>query len=196
VAKRRKRSRVPATSPIKAAAAAAAAAATVAAAAASTVPVPAPPRVQLAGALEAQGLVRVSLAPDEVNRDLALILARVDQARAAGGSQAAAARAADAAAGSSGAIGAASRKMDAIHSSRGILHFHNEVFEKGDSIIAFAPGKPSSPKYAGVIMSLNGKEIMVRSHRANADGKQETNRVYVSHLRKNTINIAHAPAAH
>jgi hypothetical protein len=176
------------SSPTKAVVAAAATAAAVAAAAASTtLPAVALGRRQLAGTLEGQGLVRVGLAPDEINRDLALILSRMEHSRATTGAIAAAVHGSNAA----GSVVGSSRKTDPIHSSRGILHFHDQVFEKGDSIIAFLPKKQSSPKYSGVIMSLNGKEIMVRSHKPNAEGKQETNRVYVSHLRKNTISIAH-----
>lgn len=176
---------MPAASSAKAAATAAAAA--VAAATAAAASPAASPRPHVVSALEAQGLVRVSLGPDEVNRDLSLILARLDQARASGGTAGGAAGAGAAAA----AAAAAARKSDGIHSSRGILHFHNEVFEKGDSIIAFPPGKPATPKYAGVIQSVNGKEIMVRADRANAEGKHESHRIYVTHLRKNSINIAH-----
>lgn len=190
VAKRGKRSRAPVTSPSKSAVAAAAAA-TAAASATATAGTPADVAVRgrLAGALEARGLVRVMLPPDEINRDIALILGRLDSARSSGTAHHAVSRGAG---GIGGANGTSARKTDAIHSSRGILHFHNDVFEKGDNIVAFVPGKSGPPKFAGIIMSINGKEIQVRSHRSNGEGKQETNRVYVSHLRKDSIRISHA----
>jgi hypothetical protein len=213
VSKRRKRPRVISASPAKGAAAAAAAAtaaATAASLAAGPGSGPGSLRPQLAAGFEAQGLIRVKLAPDEVNRDLALILQRLDAARASGTAGAAGVAAGVGAVGvvggAAGAVGAAGgsgagtlavagagRKTDAIHSSRGILHFHSEVFEKGESVVAYTPGKLHPPKYAGIIMSINSKEIQVRSHAAGPDGKQETNRVYVSHLRKDSIRIKHAP---
>jgi hypothetical protein len=190
VAKRRKR------------AAKGAAAASAAAAAAAAVSLAAGPRYghgslrpQLAASLEAQGLVRVKLAPDEMNRDVALILQRMDAARhagTAGGTGAGGVGALSAGVGAIGAV-AARKKTEAIHSSRGILHFHSEVFEKGESVVAYAPGSLHPPKYSGIIMSINSKEIQVRAHTNGSDGKPETNRVYVSHLRKDTIRIKHAP---
>lgn len=159
------------------------AAAATAAAAAALAPATTTPRPRPVTSLEAQNLVRVALNPDDVNRDLSEIIARLDAARGTPRD--------------SSAGGASARKSDAIHSSRGILHFHNEVFEKGDAISAFAPGK-TAPKFSGVIQSVNGKEIMVRASKVGNDGKMESHRIYVSHLRKATVNIAHTaklPAA-
>lgn len=144
-------------------------------------------RSHLASSLESQGLIRVALGPDEINRDLAIILRRLDTARANSVPQVASTPRAEGV--SSGVMGA--QKSDSIHSSRGILHFHNEVFEKGDNVVAYLPDKPHPPKFAGVILSVNSKEIQVKSHRSGPDGKPETNRVYVSHLRKDSIRIKH-----
>jgi hypothetical protein len=172
VLKRRKRQRPPAPSPVK-----------------GGLPTPPLPslsmmRPQLAAALESRGLVRIALSPDEVNRDIAQIVARMDNTRAAAAPGPSPSRIELTASGSA-------RKGEAIHSSRGILHFHNEVFEKGDNIIAYVPSKPHPPKHIGVILSINSKEIQVRSQRPGNDAKPETNRIYVSHLRKDTIRIKH-----
>jgi hypothetical protein len=141
-------------------------------------------RPQLASSLESQGLLRIALSPDEVNSDIAEIIARMDNNRATPVPGLAPLRV-------EMTPSAAARKTEAIHSSRGILHFHNEVFEKGDHIIAYLPSKPYPPKHVGVILSINSKEIQVRSVRPGSEAKSETNRIYVSHLRKDSIRIKH-----
>lgn len=110
--------------------------------------------------LESQGLLRITATPDEVNHDLMLILHAVDSARLNGThlgphrlgverSQDVASRA----------------TMDKIHSSRGILHFHEHTFEKGDTVAVCAPPGQNVPKapvlYTGVILSVNAKEVHI-----------------------------------
>lgn len=185
VTKRRKRARPPPGGALKGFLSAGATASPVGSSGAVLSPIPRP---HLAASLESQGLVRVALAPDEINRDIAVIIARLDAARANSTPHTAPAPRTESV--TTGVL--TPRKSDSIHSSRGILHFHNEVFEKGDNVVAFLPNKSHPPKYAGVILSINSKEIQVRSHRPGPDGKPETNRVYVSHLRKDTIRIKHA----
>lgn len=275
VAKRRRRTKMPGAIPVKATMVAALASGSVASARAGGT---AAGRHYLASSLEAQGLVRVALSPDEVNRDIAAMLARLDSVRASAGASggadsmaglngspasnpasaqlpashpgsgttpasiagAAMIAPSGGATGQSGAtgppivavsagrsVGAAQtaathggttvehsgvdvigrsatsgathatgttivRKAEAIHSSRGILNFYEQVFEKGDKIVAHQPGKANQPKYSGVILSINSKEIQIKSTRPGADAKAETNRVYVSHLRKGLIRIKHA----
>lgn len=107
--------------------------------------------------LERQGMVRVALTPDEVNNDLAIILNGVDSAKANSASKGIVERAVD----------GSTKVIDKIHSSRGILHYHDVTYEKGDRVSILGHGRLGSSKhvlrYAGVLLSVNSKEIQVRS---------------------------------
>jgi hypothetical protein len=108
-------------------------------------------RPQLASSLESQGLLRIVLSPDEVNSDIAQIIARMDNNRATTMAGLAPPRVELTAS-------AAARKIEAIHSSRGILHFHNEVFEKGDQIIALS----SQARWSDPVNQFQGNSSSVR----------------------------------
>jgi len=107
--------------------------------------------------LEKQGMVRVALTPDEVNSDLAVILHGLDSARAHGPTRPVVERTTEATA----------RSADKIHSSRGILHYHDITYEKGDRVSIYAYGRPNGAKlafrYSGVMLSVNSKEIHIRT---------------------------------
>lgn len=105
--------------------------------------------------LESQGLVRVSLTPDEVNNDLALILTGLDSARSTGPPRTPAPRPTD----------SATRGLEKIHSSRGTLHYHDITYEKGDRASIFAYNRPNTKlalRYSGTLLSVNSKEIQIR----------------------------------
>lgn len=107
--------------------------------------------------LERQGMVRVSLTPDEVNNDLACILGAMDSVKNPS-QRPSSERPAE----------TSTKTVDKIHSSRGILHYHDNTYEKGDRIAILAHGKssPSNPlslKYSGSLLSINAKEVQIMS---------------------------------
>lgn len=111
--------------------------------------------------LEAQGMLKIAATPDEVNHDLMLILQAVDSARL-NGTQLPPHRVA----GVERSQDVASRATtDKIHSSRGILHFHEYTFEKGDRVVVCTPPRQNASrptmKYMGVILSVNAKEVHI-----------------------------------
>lgn len=111
--------------------------------------------------LENQGMLRVAATPDEVNNDLALILHGMDSARANGSSRPPVERPTD----------SCVRGVDKIHSSRGILHYHDITYEKGDRVAMFGQGRPNGGprhhRYSGVILTVNSKELHIKAD----DGK-------------------------
>lgn len=106
-------------------------------------------------------MLRVAATPDEVNNDLAVILHGMDSARANGHSRPPVERPQD----------LSVRAVDKIHSSRGILHYHEITYEKGDRVAMFSQVRPNggqrSHKYSGVILAVNSKEIHIKTD----DGK-------------------------
>lgn len=106
--------------------------------------------------LERQGMVRVALTPDEVNNDLAVILQGIDSAKANGPLRSSVDRPHETSA----------KNVDKIHSSRGILHYHDINYEKGDQVAIYAHSKAPGPKlllkYSGELLSINSKEITIR----------------------------------
>lgn len=110
--------------------------------------------------LEKQGMLRVAATPDEVNNDLALILHGMDSQRASGPARIAVDRPQD----------LSVRGVDKIHSSRGILHYHDITYEKGDRVSMFGQIRPNGtrgPKYSGVILAVSSKELHIKSDDGN-----------------------------
>lgn len=107
-------------------------------------------------ALESQGLLRVAATPDEVNHDLAQILHTVESGRMHAPSRLPVDH-------------VSSRSMaEKIQCTKGVLHYHDDLFEKGDRIALHVEGKSAgNVKVVGVIQSLNFKELSVRAD----DGK-------------------------
>lgn len=101
--------------------------------------------------------MRLALSPDEVNTDLALILNGIDSARANGPPRPPVSRPTDTGA----------RSVEKIHSSRGILHYHDITYEKGDRASVFTHARPGVGKiglpYSGTILSVNAKEIQIKT---------------------------------
>lgn len=116
-------------------------------------------------ALENQGLLKVTATPDEVNSDLSQILSALENTRTNGMQRPSIdhQRAMD--------VGARP-SVERIHSSRGILHYHDATYEKGDRVTMYAPAKGTNSskitaRYSGTILAVNSKEIHIRS---DADG--------------------------
>lgn len=107
--------------------------------------------------LERQGVLRLALAPDDVNADLATVLRSVASAVAPQGAPAA----------EHGAAAqdpyASMNPNEHVHTSRGILHYHDDVFEKGDTVAVYPSKIGSLPKYHGPILAINRKELTIRS---------------------------------
>ena len=102
-------------------------------------------------------MVRVGLTPDEVNKDLARILGAMDSAKNPS-QRPSSERPAE----------TSTKTVDKIHSSRGILHYHDNTYEKGDRISILAHGKSSSSstlslRYSGSLLSINAKEVQIMS---------------------------------
>lgn len=128
--------------------------------------------------LERQGVVRLGLSPDEVNADLAAAMRSVDVART---------RALPPGATAGSSEGAFAPAGERVHTSRGTLHFHDDVFEKGDTVAIYA-NKPSSlPKYHGVIQVINRREVNVMS------GEAGGHKVMVSHLKSGRFIMKRDP---
>lgn len=136
--------------------------------------------------LERQGLVRVALTPDEVNADLEQILRGMDSVRMNGsaatllqmGGDAATATAVAAAAAAAATAGGKGADSNKVHSSRGILHYHDATFEKGDRVAVLHNARPKpTARFAGTVVSVNAKELCIRGD----DGVAQ-HRVFVAHL--------------
>lgn len=105
-------------------------------------------------------MLRVAATPDEVNNDLALILHGMDSQRASGPARIAVDRPQD----------LSVRGVDKIHSSRGILHYHDITYEKGDRVAMFGQTRPNGTRgsrYSGVILAVSSKELHIKSDDGN-----------------------------
>ena len=105
--------------------------------------------------LERQGMVRVSATPDEVNHDIECILAAIDMGKSNGLMR------------NSVRIHDNSKGTDRVLVSKNILHYYDSTFEKGDRVAVFAPRSntaKSIPKYTGVLLAVNQKELTIRSN--------------------------------
>lgn len=96
-------------------------------------------------ALEKDGLIRLALSPDVVTADLAAVRKGTAADR----------------------LPERERSQpvtfsEKIHTSRGILHFHDDVFEKGHTVAIYNNKPGSLPKYHGEVVGINRKEIQVR----------------------------------
>lgn len=109
--------------------------------------------------LEAQGLVRIALTPDEVNADLEGILQGVDSAKLNGF---------PALLVNTPQEGGIPKQLEKVHSSRGILHYHDATYEKNDRVAVYSNTRPKPTlRYEGTVISVISKEITIRSD----DGK-------------------------
>lgn len=131
----------------------------------------------LVTALQREGVVRVALTADEINGDLAALLATYDAAQRARGAER---REAAAASGEGRPGGAAAARSNDVVVARGVLQLHAETYAQGDHVAVLSP-KSASPKYIGWICSINSKEVQIR------DVRDVAHRVYVSHLRNNRL---------
>lgn len=125
--------------------------------------------------LEGQGLVRVALTPDEVNADLAGILRGIDTSRTngsgfslvmsnPGGPHNSSSPGGLPTTQSQSASGVVTKHAEKVHSSRGTLHYHDKIYEKGDQVTVFFNNQ-SKPflRCKGTVISINSKEIFIRS---------------------------------
>lgn len=133
------------------------------------------PTSRYLSALESQGLLRVAATPDEVNHDLAQILHAVESGRIHAPPRLALDH-------------VSSRTVaEKIQCTKGVLHYHDDVFEKGDRIALHVEGKSGGGvKVVGFIQILNVKELVVRADDGN------TTKVPVSHIRNGRYSIKHA----
>ncbi len=112
--------------------------------------------------LERQGVLRLALAPDAVNADLA-----------------AAKLAADRGVDADFVVPGGER----VHTARGILHVHDDVVEKGHTVAVWQGKAGTLPKWHGEVVGINRKEISIRT----ADN--QTNKVYVKELKNGRFVI-------
>ncbi|CAN8073572.1 unnamed protein product [Agarophyton chilense] len=127
--------------------------------------------------LEKQGVLRVTLTPDELTADMNDLLNAIDVP--VHKSYTHTDRVSDAV------------LLDKIHSSKGTLHYHDVRLEKGDAVEVYWTGKSGGViiegkrvlKYCGVLLSVNAKEIHIRTDNG-AD-----HRIYVSHLRSGKLAL-------
>lgn len=108
-------------------------------------------------ALERQGVLRLALAPDAVNADLAAAKLAAD-------------RAVDADFIVSGG--------ERVHTARGILHIHDEVVEKGHIVAVWQSKSGTLPKWHGEVVGINRKEISIRT------SDNQTHKVFVKELKQ------------
>lgn len=115
--------------------------------------------------LELQGLVRVALTPDEVNADIDGIL-------------------------NSGCGGLVKKNNSvtaaALMVSKGILHYCDGIYEIGDWVVVYHNCKARpTVRYEGMVVSVNCKEITIRSGNGAATGAVSTDvahRIFISQL--------------
>lgn len=110
--------------------------------------------------LERQGIVRVSATPDEVNNDLEMILSAIENRKSNGMNRASS--------NPGNRVQESSKTNDRVLVSKSILHYYDSTFEKGDRVAVFHNPKSavhhrSTPKYTGVLLAVNQKEVTVRT---------------------------------
>lgn len=70
-------------------------------------------------------------------------------------------------------------KADKVHISKGTLHYFDSNFEKGDRVAVYNTRPKPSLRFDGVLVSVNAKEIIIRS---GSGAASTPHRVFVSYL--------------